>query len=48
MVVKPLQKNVKKQSKSGEPNLDFTKRNSPKEKVTVIDGSMIKISPLPG
>ena len=33
--------NVKRQNRSVKPNLDFTKRNSPK-KVTVIGDSMIK------
>ena len=34
--------NVKHQSRSGKPNLDFNKRNSPKKKVTVIGDSRIK------
>ena len=34
--------NVKHQSRSGKPNVDFNKRNSPKKKVTVIGDSMIK------
>ena len=34
--------NVKHQNRSGKPNLDFNKRNSPKKKVTVIGDSMIK------
>ena len=44
MVVKKRKpcKNVKDQNKSGKPNLDFNKRNSPKKKVTVIGDSMIK------
>ena len=33
---------MKKKSKSGKPNLDFTKRNSLKKKVIVIDGSVIQ------
>ena len=33
--------NVKNQNKSGKPNLDFNKRNSPKKKLTVICDSMI-------
>ena len=34
--------NVKDQNRSGKPNLDFNKRNSPKKKVAVIGDSMIK------
>ena len=34
--------NVKHQNRSGKPNLDFNKRNTPKKKVTVIGDSMIK------
>ena len=34
--------NVKHQNRSGKPNLDFNKRNSPKKKVAVIGDSMIK------
>ena len=34
--------NVKHQNRSGKPNVDFNKRNSPKKKVTVIGDSMIK------
>ena len=32
----------KDQNKSGKPNVDFNKRNSPRKKVTVIGDSMIK------
>ena len=32
----------KDQNKSGKPNADFNKRNSPKKKVTVIGDSMTK------
>ena len=35
-------KNVKPQNRSGKPNLDFKKRDSPKKKVTVIGDSIIK------
>ena len=34
--------NVKHQNRSGKPNVDFNKRNSPKKKVTVIGNSIIK------
>ena len=34
--------NVKHRNRSGKPNFDFGKRNSPKKKVTVIGDSMIK------
>ena len=34
--------NFKHQNRSGKPNLDFNKRNSPKKKVTIIGDSMIK------
>ena len=34
--------NVKHQSRSGKPNVDFNKRNSPKKKVKVIGDSMKK------
>ena len=34
--------NVKHQNRSGKPNVDFNKRNSPKKKVTVIGDSMKK------
>ena len=34
--------NLKHQNRSGKPNLDFNKRNSPKKKVAVIGDSMIK------
>ena len=34
--------NVKCQNESGRPNADFSKKNSPKKKVTVIGDSMIK------
>ena len=37
----PLE-NAKYQNKSGKPNLDLSKRNSPKKKVTVIGDSMIE------